>query len=132
MVYYSTMAIQLQPDDPEPLFRQIVRQIVAAIRAGRLRPGDQLPSQRELAAQLVVNHLTVNRAYGEMERAGLVATQRGRGTFVTATALTRSADSDDVGADLARAARLARRAGLTTSAWRALCRRAWEGAEEEL
>ena len=69
-----------------PIYRQLMRQIVDAIAGGRLRAGDKLTSQRELAQQLVIAPLTVKKAYDELEREGLIRTERGRGTFVTATA----------------------------------------------
>jgi GntR family transcriptional regulator len=70
-----------------PIYRQVMRQISDAIAGGRLRPGDKLTSQRELAEQLVIAPLTVKKAYDELEREGLIRTERGRGTFVTAMAL---------------------------------------------
>lgn len=69
-----------------PIYRQLMRQVTDAIAGGRLRPGDKLTSQRELAEQLVIAPLTVKKAYDELEREGLIRTERGRGTFVTATA----------------------------------------------
>ena len=69
-----------------PIYRQLMRQITDAIAGGRLRPGDKLTSQRELAEQLVIAPLTVKKAYDELEREGLIRTERGRGTFVTAAA----------------------------------------------
>lgn len=48
-----------------------------------MRSGDKLASHRELAAELVIAPLTVKRAYDELERQGLILTERGRGTFVT-------------------------------------------------
>ena len=69
-----------------PIYRQLMRQIIDAIAGGRLQPGDKLTSQRELAEQLVIAPLTVKKAYDELEREGLIRTERGRGTFVTATA----------------------------------------------
>ena len=68
-----------------PIYRQIMRQVQEAIVEGRMRSGDKLPSHRELAAELVIAPLTVKRAYDELERLGLIATERGRGTFVTCT-----------------------------------------------
>lgn len=70
-----------------PIYRQVMRQITDAIAGGRLRPGDKLTSQRELAEQLVIAPLTVKKAYDELEREGLIRTERGRGTFVTTSAL---------------------------------------------
>ena len=54
----------------------------------RLRPGDQLPTVRQLAVQLQINANTVARVYSELERAGAIETRRGVGSFVTATAQT--------------------------------------------
>jgi len=64
---------------------QIIEEFKRQIATGQLRPGDKLPSQRDLAAQLKVNANTVQRAYREMEILGLVETLRGQGTFVRQT-----------------------------------------------
>jgi GntR family transcriptional regulator len=74
----------IHPADEVPIYRQIMRQITDAIAVGRLAPGDKLPSHRELSEQLVVAPLTVKKAYDELELAGFLETQRGRGTFVKA------------------------------------------------
>ena len=76
------MQIYIHPGDEIPIYRQIVRQVTDALAGGRLKPGERLPSHRELAAQLVIAPLTVKKAYDELEREGLIDTQRGRGTFV--------------------------------------------------
>lgn len=76
--------ISLNPGDPTPIYAQIERGIRAAVATGRLSPGDQLPTVRQLAVDLRVNANTVARVYLELERAGLVETRRGVGTFVTA------------------------------------------------
>jgi GntR family transcriptional regulator len=78
------MQLIVQPSDELPIYRQIMRQIVEAIAGGRLRHGDKLTSHRDLAEQLVVAPLTVKKAYDELELAGYIETQRGRGTFVCA------------------------------------------------
>lgn len=67
-----------------PIYRQIMRQVVDAIAAGRLKSGDRIPSHREVSEQLVVAPLTVKKAYDELEQLGYLESQRGRGTFVTA------------------------------------------------
>jgi len=74
--------LHVNPGDELPIYRQLIRQISDAIAGGRLRRGERLPSHRELAAQLVIAPLTVKKAYDELEREGLIGTQRGRGTFV--------------------------------------------------
>jgi len=80
------MMIQIQPGDELPIYRQIMRQVTEAVAGGHLVTGDKLPSQRELAEQLVISHLTVKKAYDELEREGVIETRRGRGTFVAETA----------------------------------------------
>lgn len=67
-----------------PLVEQIVRGLRDAVARGELSPGDELPSVRQLAADLGVNLNTVARAYRELEAQGLVRTARGRGTRVMA------------------------------------------------
>jgi GntR family transcriptional regulator len=68
--------------DPTPLYAQLDRSIRAAIAAGRLNVGDRLPTVRQLAVDLRINANTVAKVYAELERAGVLATQRGIGTFV--------------------------------------------------
>lgn len=76
------MRLKIGPETPIPIYVQIEEQLRALIAAGQLRPGDQLPTIRQLAVDLGVNYNTVARAYMELERAGVITTQRGRGTFV--------------------------------------------------
>ncbi len=76
------MELYVTPGDELPLYRQIVRQVTDAIAGARLKPGERLPSHRDLAAQLVIAPLTVKKAYDELEQGGLIETRRGRGTFV--------------------------------------------------
>lgn len=70
-------------DDRTPIFTQIMDLIKRRIAVGELKAGQQLPSVRDLAQQVVVNPNTVQKAYLELEREGYVATQRGTGTFVS-------------------------------------------------
>lgn len=77
--------VTLDPRDRTPIYAQLERGIRAAIATGRLRPGDQLPTVRQLAVDLRVNANTVARVYVDLERAGAIETRRGVGSFVTAT-----------------------------------------------
>lgn len=79
------MQLYVNPGDELPIYRQIVRQIADAIAGGRLEAGARLPSHRDLAEELVIAPLTVKKAYDELERDGLLVSQRGRGTFVAET-----------------------------------------------
>jgi len=66
-----------------PFYRQIIEQVKFAIARGDLRPGDRLPTVRQLAVDLSINPNTVIRAYREMEIAGVLDTHQGSGTFVS-------------------------------------------------
>ena len=65
-----------------PVYRQIIDQVRQALRLGILRPGDQLPTVRDVVEQIAINPNTVHRAYRELEAQGLIEGQAGRGTFV--------------------------------------------------
>ncbi len=65
-----------------PIYRQIVDQICRAIAAGQLLPGEQLPSHRALAEQLVINPNTVAKTYAGLVRDGVLEAQQGKGVFV--------------------------------------------------
>lgn len=67
---------------PAPIYAQIVEQIQQQVRAGLLKPGDQLPTVRQLAAELRVNFNTIARAYRILDESGLISTQQGRGTYI--------------------------------------------------
>jgi len=73
----------VRPESGEPIYQQLVRQITHAITTGALKPGDRLPTLRQLAADLVINPNTVARAYRDLEVAGLIEGGPRRGTFVT-------------------------------------------------
>lgn len=77
--------VTIDPRDPTPLYAQLEFGLRAAIASGRLRAGDQLPTVRNLAVELRVNANTVARVYAELERAGVLETRRGVGSFVKAT-----------------------------------------------
>jgi GntR family transcriptional regulator len=66
-----------------PFYRQIIEQVKHAIARGRLGPGDQLPTVRQLAVDLSVNPNTVIRGYRELEIEGVLETHQGSGTFVS-------------------------------------------------
>jgi GntR family transcriptional regulator len=77
--------VSIDPTDRTPIYAQLDRGLRAAIATGRLRPGDQMPTVRQLAVDLRVNANTVARVYLELERSGVLETRRGVGSFVRAT-----------------------------------------------
>ena len=76
------MQIQIQAQGGVPIYLQVMQQIKYLVASGRLQPGDELPSIRTLAEQLIVNPNTIARAYRELETAGVVEKRRTAGTFV--------------------------------------------------
>lgn len=78
--------IKIDTSSFTPFYEQVKVQLRAGIRRGALRPGDSLPSIREMASILLLNPNTVARAYRELEQEGLVATRKGKGCFVAETA----------------------------------------------
>ncbi len=81
------MPIKIDPSDARAIYVQIMDEIKRALVLGTLQPNEALPSVRQLASDIKVNPNTVKQAYRELERAGLVHAERGRGTFVSHTAL---------------------------------------------
>jgi GntR family transcriptional regulator len=77
--------VSIDSRDRTPIYAQLERGLRAAIAAGRLQPGAQLPTVRQLAVDLRVNANTVARVYAELERAGVLETRRGVGSFVNAS-----------------------------------------------
>jgi len=77
--------IFLSPGDGRPIYKQIISQVKHMLGAGRIRSGDEMPSVRALARQLLINPNTVSRAYRDLEAMGLLVSRQGSGTFVTDT-----------------------------------------------
>src|ERR687896_676723 len=75
-------ATLVNPRDAVPIYAQLERSIRVAVASGRLRPGDQLPTVRQLAVALRINANTVAKVYSQLERSGVLETRRGVGTFV--------------------------------------------------
>jgi GntR family transcriptional regulator len=78
----TPLSLQVDFRSPAPIYAQIVEQIQQQVLSGQLKPGDQLPTVRQLAAELRVNFNTVARAYRILDESGLISTQQGRGTYI--------------------------------------------------
>ncbi|NMB53678.1 MAG: GntR family transcriptional regulator [Leptolinea sp.] len=74
--------VQVDFRSEEPLYLQIARQIEELVGNGTLQVGDQLPTVREMAAELSINFNTVARAYRLLDESRIISTQRGRGTYI--------------------------------------------------
>jgi GntR family transcriptional regulator len=115
-----------------PPYQQIVRQVRHALRLGLLREGDQLPTVKDVVAQLAINPNTVLKAYRELEHTGLVAARPGVGTFVTSTLTdTTLAAHAPLRRDLERWVAKARRAGLDDESIEALFMTTFRTAAQE-
>ena len=77
------MIFRLNPSTGAPLYIQLMEQVKHAVETGALREGDQLPTIRKLAEELVMNPNTVVRAYRELEHEGVLELRHGSGAFIT-------------------------------------------------
>lgn len=77
------MFIVLSPNSPDPMYKQVTDQVKSAIAGGDLKPGEKLPSVRELAEGLKTSAITIKRAYLDLETEGYILTRAGLGSFVT-------------------------------------------------
>lgn len=120
--------LDLGSDDARPIYGRIAERVKFAVAAGALRPGELVPSVRELSKQLLVNPNTVARAYRELQGEGLLEPVRGTGLQVAATAPGRcvAARRDFVRERLRGAIEEARRTGLPSVEIEAILRDEWE------
>lgn len=77
------MDIEVDFESGVPIYMQLVDRIKQMVVSGQLQPGEQLPTMRQLAADLRINYNTVGRAYTILDQEGVISTQQGRGTFIT-------------------------------------------------
>lgn len=104
-----------------PTYLQLVQQVRQAVRLGILRPGDQLPTVKEVVGSLAINANTVLKAYRELDHAGLVEGRRGLGTFVVSDLPAHSPDElKELRSSLGRWVQRARAAGLDEEGMSAL------------
>ena len=104
-----------------PTYLQLVQQVRQAVRLGILRPGDQLPTVKEVVTSLTINPNTVLHAYRELDHEGLVEGRRGVGTFVSADPVPPPPDElKNLRSSLERWATRARAAGLDDDGMAAL------------
>lgn len=75
--------LRIDPRSSTPIYEQIELRIKELILKGVLKAGEKLPSVREMSSILTINPNTISKAYGELEREGIIETLRGKGTFIT-------------------------------------------------
>lgn len=77
----------------QPIYEQIIRQLERFVLTGVLKPGDQIPSVRSLSMQLSINPNTIQKAYAELDRRGIICSVPGRGCFIAENAVSRLNES---------------------------------------
>lgn len=117
--------LRVDPSSGVATYLQLVQQVRQAIQLGVLREGDQLPTIKEIVAELAINPNTVLKAYRQLEYEGLCSGRPGVGTFVTRTLAPPSPEVQiRLRSELERWVRLARKAGLDTETMVGLLRSA--------
>lgn len=86
------MLLHLNPNSGLPVYRQMIQQLKERIASGQLASDTQLPSVRDLSAELSINPLTVAKVYQFLERDGFVEFRRGQGTFVASDRKTMTSE----------------------------------------
>jgi GntR family transcriptional regulator len=84
------MVLRLNPSSGVPLYLQLIEQIRHAIDAGAIRAGEQLPSVRQMAEDLVINPNTVVRAYRDLQQEGIIELKHGSGAFICESMVSRA------------------------------------------
>jgi len=126
-----TIEFRLDRQSGVPAYRQLVDQVRQALRLGFLRPGDRLPTVRDVVRQIAINPNTVHRAYRELEQQGLTEGRPGSGTFVKETLDQLPDERSELRQDLEAWVRAARQAGLGDEGIAALIAEAMRSTERE-
>ena len=113
------MRLWFAPDSEVPLYRQLVTQIVLAILSGDLRPGDRLPSTRELSRRFAIHPNTISAGYRQLEREGWAELRHGSGVYVRTNSETPSTPEQVLDIHIAALFRAARELDLPAATVRA-------------
>ncbi len=116
-VHTNFMKVKINLESPTPIFNQLIQQIKHAVDQGNIRPEDPLPSIRQLANDLELNHNTVAKAYKFLERDAIIQTQGYRGTIIHPNAKINSKHdlNDTITSSLTKSIQSLRDAGATDS-----------------
>jgi GntR family transcriptional regulator len=124
--------MRIEPNSPTPVFQQIAEGIRASVAAGVYRAGDLIPSVRAQALTILVNPNTVQRAYEQLEREGLIAGKKGVGMIVSgqSKAAAQNGVDQSLRVALSQAISAAKAAGLSRSAIDRIYRQIWADADK--
>jgi GntR family transcriptional regulator len=109
------LLIAISATNPDPMYKQVTDQIRDAIVTGSFAPDARLPSIREMAGELKISHITIKRAYGDLEREGYIIARPGLGSFVAGINRKRlkEAKLEELRKDVAKLAKDAEAFGIT-------------------
>jgi GntR family transcriptional regulator len=124
-----TIQFRLDRTSGVPAYRQLIDQVRQALRLGILRPGDQLPTVRDVVKQIAINPNTVHRAYRDLEHQGLTEGRPGSGTFIRRSLSRVPDEQPELQRSLASWIRAARKAGMGDEAITALVSEAMRSTE---
>ena len=105
--------ITINTRDPRPIYVQIKEGLCRLILSGALQTGERLPSVRELAMDLSINPNTVQRAYAELERQGVIYCVKGRGNFVAGISTLKEQHKEEMKSQLSELVKKAKKADIT-------------------
>jgi GntR family transcriptional regulator len=131
MAAEPTIQFRLDRKSGVPAYRQVVDQVRQALRLGLLRPGDRLPTVRDVVKQIAINPNTVHRAYRDLEAQGLTEGRPGSGTFIRRSLSKVPDEQPLLQRQLEKWMRAARTAGLGDEAIAALVAEATESSKKE-
>ncbi len=126
-----TIQFRLDRKSGVPAYRQVVDQVRQALRLGLLRPGDRLPTVRDVVKQIAINPNTVHRAYRDLEAQGLTEGRPGSGTYIRRSLSKVPHEQPQLQRQLEKWMRAARAAGLGDEAIAALVAEATESSKKE-
>ena len=105
--------VHLDYRDARPIYSQIIDGFREQIAAGILKPGDKLPSVRDLATELAINPNTIQRAYRQLELEGWIVSMQGKGSFVSGEMSIRQRESERLLTEFDRVTAQLERCGVT-------------------
>ncbi len=123
--------IQVDPRDRRPIYEQLIANIRELVLCGALAPDEQMPSVRALAAELAINPNTIQKAYAELERRGIIYSAPGRGSFVCPDPTPlRRAELDERRVALREAMVEAKQCGLSRTEAEAILETIWRNDDD--
>ena len=125
-------AITVDTRDRKPIWEQLTDNVKSLVLRGGLLPGEQLPGVRSLASELAINPNTIQKAYAELERQGIIYSVQGRGSFVSeGIESIRKNEHDSLLAELTKTLSSLKNAGISKKDICAITEKVWGGTSND-